>query len=401
MAIPINEVVTWVGKTDWELKTFHGEEYSTHRGSTYNSYLLRGEKTVLIDTVWGPYAGEFVDALAQTVDLNSIDYIVVNHAEADHSGALPELLRRIPGVPLYCTANGVKSMTGMYHGDWNFHPVKTGDTLNIGPDMDLVFVEAPMLHWPDSMMCYLTGQGILFSNDAFGQHLACEGLYNDTVDQCELFQEALKYYANILTPFSRLVTRKIEEFLAMNLPLNMICTSHGVIWRDNPGQIVEAYLKWADNYQEDQVTIMYDTMWNATRIMAEAIARGLRQVAPELMVKCINLGKFDKNDAMAEVFKSKAVLVGSSTINNGILTSIAAALEEMRGLSFKNKRAAAFGSYGWSGESVKMIEKGLEACGMPLLAPGLKKLWVPAGDDLKDCVEFGKTIGQALMVDGS
>ncbi len=396
MAVRINDVVTWVGKTDWELRTFHGEEYSTHRGSTYNSYLLQGEKTVLIDTVWGPYAGEFVDALAETVDLASIDYVVMNHAEPDHSGAMPELMRRIPGVPVYCTANGVKSMTGMYHPDWNFHPVKTGDTLNIGPDMDLVFVEAPMLHWPDSMMCYLTGQAILFSNDAFGQHLACEGLYNDTVDQCELFQEALKYYANILTPFSKFVTRKINEFLGMNLPLNMICTSHGVIWRDNPGQIVEAYLKWADDYQEDQVTILYDTMWNATRVMAEAIARGIREVAPELVVKSINLGKYDKNDAMAEVFKSKAVLVGSSTINKGILTSIAAVLEEMRGLAFKNKRAAAFGSYGWSGESVKMIEKGLEECGMPLIAPGLKKLWLPAGNDLTECEEYGKTIGQAL-----
>jgi flavorubredoxin len=262
--------------------------------------------------------------------------------------------------------------------------------------MDLVFVEAPMLHWPDSMMCYLTGQAILFSNDAFGQHLACEGLYNDTVDQCELFQEALKYYANILTPFSKFVTRKIHEFLGMNLPLNMICTSHGVIWRENPGQIVEAYLKWADDYQEDQVTILYDTMWNATRVMAEAIARGMREVAPELVVKSINLSKYDKNDAMAEVFKSKAVLVGSSTINKGILTSIAAVLEEIRGLAFKNKRAAAFGSYGWSGESVKMIEKGLEECGMSLIAPGLKKLWLPAGNDLTECEEYGKTIGQAL-----
>lgn len=396
MAVRINDVVTWVGKTDWELRKFHGEEYSTHRGSSYNSYLLRGEKTVLVDTVWGPYAGEFVDALSRTVDLNSIDYVVVNHAEPDHSGALPELMRRIPGVPVYCTSNGVKSMTGMYHADWNFHPVKTGDTLNVGPGMDLVFVEAPMLHWPDTMMCYLTGQAILFSNDAFGQHLASEGLYNDTVDQCELFQEALKYYANILTPFSKLVTKKIQEFLALNLPLSMICPSHGVIWRQEPTRIVESYLKWAADYQEEQVTILYDTMWNATRSMAEAIARGIHSVSPGLTVKCINIGKTDKNDAITEVFKSKAVLVGSSTINRGILSSVAAILEEMRGLSFKNKRAAAFGSYGWSGESVKMIEKGLEECGIPLIGPGLKKLWQPAGEDLAQCEEFGTTIGKAL-----
>jgi anaerobic nitric oxide reductase flavorubredoxin len=194
--------VFWVGKVDWELETFHGEELTTHHGSTYNSYLIQEEKTVLIDTVWKPFASEFVNNLASEIDLKQIDYIVANHGEIDHSGALPELMRLIPDTPIYCTANAVKSLKGMYHEDWNFNVVKTGDKLDIGNGKELVFVEMPMLHWPDSMAAYLTGDNILFSNDAFGQHYATEMLYNDLVDQCDLFQEAMKYYANILTPFS-------------------------------------------------------------------------------------------------------------------------------------------------------------------------------------------------------
>ncbi|MEN6637734.1 MAG: MBL fold metallo-hydrolase, partial [Smithella sp.] len=197
MKFEITPSVHWVGKIDWELRKFHGEEYSTHRGSSYNSYLVKDEKIALIDTVWMPFAKEFVDNLAGEIDLNKIDYVIANHAEMDHSGALPELMRRIPDKPVYCTANAVKSLKGHYHKDWNFQVVKTGDKLSLGKK-ELIFVEAMMLHWPDSMMTYLTGDAILFSNDAFGQHIASEHMFNDLVVQSELFEEATKYYANIL-----------------------------------------------------------------------------------------------------------------------------------------------------------------------------------------------------------
>jgi len=341
----IKNNVHWVGKIDWELRKFHGDEYSTDRGSSYNSYLIKEEKTVLIDTVWAPFAKEYVENLSREIDLDDIDYVVANHAESDHSGALPELMRRIPNTAIYCTANGVKSLKGHYHQDWNYKIVKTGDRLSLG-SKELIFVEAPMLHWPDSMFCYLTDDNILFSNDAFGQHYASEYLFNDLVDQNELFVESLKYYANILNPFSSLVEKKIEEFLSLNLPLDIICTSHGVIWRENPVQIVEKYLAWANKYQEDQITIIYDTMWNGTRVMAENIGRGISKADPKVTVKLFNSAKTDKNDIIAEIFKSKAVIVGSPTVNRGILTSLAALLEEVRGLGFKNKKAAAFGSYG-------------------------------------------------------
>jgi len=393
MSVQINETITWVGKVDWELRTFHGEEYSTHRGTSYNSYLVRDEKTVLIETVWAPFAKEFVHNLQQKIDLAKIDYIIASHAEIDHSGAFPELMRLIPDTPIYCTANAVKSLKGHYHQDWNFKVVKSGDRLNIGAK-ELIFIEAPMLHWPDTMFCYLTGDNTLFSNDAFGQHYATEQMYNDLVDQPELFQECIKYYANILTPFSALVDKKIKEFVGMNLPLDMICTSHGVVWRDNPLQIVTKYLEWAANYQENQITIIYDSMWDGTRKMAEAIARGINVTDRDVVVKIFNASRADKNDIITEVFKSKAILVGSPTVNRGILSAIAAILEEIRGLGFKNKKAAAFGTYGWSGESVKMISERLKEGGFTLVNEGLKQLWNPDEQGISNCIAFGKELSR-------
>ncbi len=389
MGKPLTKRVTWVGKVDWELKTFHGEEYSTYKGSSYNSYLVRDEKTALIDTVWQPFDKEFVSRLKQEIDLNDIDYIVINHGEIDHSGALPELLRAIPGKPVYCTQNAVKSLKGHYHQDWNFVPVKTGDTLSLG-SVSLAFVEAPMLHWPDTMFTYLTGENILFSNDAFGQHYATESLYNDKVDAAELNHEAMKYYANILTPFSPQVAKKIHEVLGLNLPVDMICPSHGVIWKENPAQIVEKYLEWADSYQENQVTILYDTMWNATRKMAEAIGEGIHAADPGVTVKLMHASKEDKNDVITEVFRSKGILLGSSTINNGYLSSLGGLLEMIRGLKFQNKRAGAFGSYGWSGEAVKLLNKGLSEAGFALVNDGLKLQWVPDEKALAQCFAFGQ-----------
>ncbi|NQT73388.1 MAG: anaerobic nitric oxide reductase flavorubredoxin [Chloroflexi bacterium] len=395
MSFNIKNNVSWVGKIDWELRKFHGNEYSTHRGSTYNSYLIKEEKVALIDTVWNPFAKEFIKNLASEIDLNQIDYVIANHAESDHSGALPELMRHIPETPIYCTKNGVKSLKGHYHQDWNFNVVKTGDRLSLG-QKELVFIEAPMLHWPDTMFCYLTEYNILFSNDAFGQHYASEFMFNDLVDQAELFAEAIKYYANILTPFSPQVAAKIKEVLSFNLPLDIICPSHGVLWRDNPGQIAEQYMQWADNYQENQVTIIYDTMWNGTRVMAEHIAEGIGLSDKTVNVKLYNLAKRDKNDVITEVFKSKAILVGSPTVNKGILTSVAALLEEIKGLKFKNKKAAAFGCYGWSGESVKVIAESLTTAGFDVVDEGLKVTWNPDDAGIESCVDYGRGLPEKL-----
>lgn len=395
VSFKINHKVTWVGKIDWELRLFHGHEYSVQRGSSYNSYLIRDEKTVLIDTVWQPFAREFIENLKKEIDLQEIDYIIINHAEVDHSGALPELMKEIPNTPIYCSANGVKSIKGHYHQDWNFVPVKTGDTLNIGSS-DLIFVEARMLHWPDSMFTYMTNDNILFSNDAFGQHYASEYMYNDLVNPDELYNEAIKYYANILNPFSTLVERKIDELIKMDLPIDMICPSHGIIWRKDPLQIVELYKKWAQAYQEDQITIIYDTMWQGTRRMADAIAEGIKKVDDKVNIKLYNSSITDKNDIITEVFKSKAIILGSPTVNGSILTSMAAIIDLIKGLRFKNKKAAAFGCYGWSGESLKILNEHLENAGFELISEGIREMWNPDESALERCREFGKKVAESL-----
>ena len=394
MSFKIKNNVYWVGKIDWELRKFHGNEYSTNRGSTYNSYLIREEKNVLIDTVWMPFSKEFVKNLSKEIDLEKIDYVIANHAEIDHSGSLPELMERIPNTPIYCTANGVKSLKGHYHKDWNFKVVKTGDTLDLGNGKQLIFVEMRMLHWPDSMACYLTGDNILFSNDAFGQHYASEYMYNDLVDQDELFTECIKYYANILTPFSALVDKKIKEVLALNIPIDIIATSHGVIWRDNPTQIVEKYLTWANDYQENQITILYDTMWDGTKRMAEAITKGIREIDKKVNIKLYHIAKTDKNDIITEIFKSRLILVGSPTIGGGILSGVAEILEMIKGMRFKNKKAASFGCYGWSGESIKVIKEHLEKSGFSVINDGIRALWNPDDESLEKCVEFGREIAK-------
>ena len=397
MAKQITSKVSWVGKVDWELTRFHGDEYSTHRGSSYNSYLVRDEKVVLIDTVWQPYDREFVTRLKQEIDLKQIDYIIMQHNEIDHSGALPELMREIPDTPIYCTKKGEAIIRGHYHQDWNYVNVKTGDTLSLG-QTTLTFVEATMLHWPDTMFTYMnTDGGILFSNDGFGQHFATESLYNDTVCEAELMYEAEKYYANILNLYSPMVTKKIQQILSMQLPLAMICPSHGVIWKNRPEQIVEKYLAWADAYQENQVTIVYDTMWQSTRKMAEAIADGIRETLPETTVVVKNIARDDKNDIITEIFRSRAILVGSPTINNGISFATAGILEMAAGLKFKQKKAAAFGSYGWGGGSVKIINARLQEAGFELINDGIAKLWVPNTNDLDDCKEYGRDFARAIV----
>ncbi len=389
----IKNNVSWVGFIDWELQEFHGSDYSVFHGSSQNAYLIEEEKTVLVDTVWKPHEDFFINNLKQEIDLNNIDYIVVNHGEVDHSGALPALMREIPDTPIYCTANAVKSLKGQYHQDWNFQVVKTGDTLDVGNGKSLVFVEMRMLHWPDSMAAYLTGDNILFSNDAFGQHFAVEELFNDLADPCLLEKEAMKYYANILNPFSPLVSRKLEEIGGLNLDIDIIAPSHGVIWRDNPVQIIEKYAAWADDYQEDQITIVYDSMWEATTALANAISSEISALSPETRVKSMSVSKYDKNEIMTEVFKSKAIAVGSPTVGNDMLSSVSGWLAFLKSLKFKNKKAAAFGSYGWSGESVKKIEEMLVESGFELVDASLRVNWTPTQEDLAGA----KAIAEALL----
>ena len=393
MVVELKSGVYWVGYVDWNIKQFHGHEYSTHRGSTYNAYLVVDEKIALVDTVWGPYSQELIDHINEIIDIKKIDYVIANHAETDHSGGLPAVMKHIPNATIVVSEKGRESIPKHYHEDWNFKVVKTGDSISLGKN-SLVFVAAPMLHWPDSMFTYLTGKNILMPNDAFGQHFASSSRFNDEVDNTEVYQEAIKYYANILTPFSDLVIRKIDEFKKLNIPVDIIAPSHGIIWRKDPLQIVSQYYEWAQGKNDGSAVIIYDTMWKGTEKMAQAIAKGLEKEG--VKYKIFNMAICDRNDVLTEIFKTKGVLIGSPTMNNGLLPTIMPILEDLRGLKFKNKVGAAFGTYGWSGECVKIIEEILEKAKIKILQEGIKFKWQPTKEELEKCEEFGKSFAQKM-----
>lgn len=396
MAKKITEKVSWVGKIDWELKHFHGDELSTELGSSYNSYLIRDKKTALLDTVWGPYDKEFVSRLKEVIDLNDIDYIIMNHNENDHSGALPALMREIPNTPIYCTKKGEDIIKGLYHEEWNFVNVKTGDTLSLGENT-LTFIECPMCHWPDTMVTYADKEQILFSNDVFGQHFATESLYDDAVNLNDMFHEAEKYYANILNIYNKMVKKKVDEIIGMNLPLKLICPSHGAIWRSHIKDILEKYQQWDSDYQERQITLVYDTMWQATRWMAEAMAEGIRLYDDTITVKLMNAAHDDKNDILLEVFKSKAILVGSPTVNLGMTYAIAGIIELIHGMRFKNKQAVAFGSIGWGGGAEKRIQERLTEAGFEMVADPITVKWAPDGQARQQCIEYGRSFAEKVF----
>lgn len=391
MITELKKNVYCVGVVDWGLRRFHGHELSTHRGSSYNAYLIRDDKTVLVDTVWHPFRDQLIANIREIIDPAKIDLVVINHAEVDHAGSLPAVMHRVPNAPVVVSKRGAESIPGHHRKDWKLQPVTTGDTIDIGRNK-LLFVEAPMLHWPDSMMTYLTADKILLPNDAFGQHYATAFRFNDQVDQAELFEEALKYYANILTPFSHLVGKKIDELLALNVPIDMIAPSHGVIWRDKPMQIVDHYRRWAAQEPPARALVLYDTMWHATEKMAEAIGNGLADVGVDH--KLCHTAVTDRSDTIVEMFKSKTLIIGSPTFNNGVLPTIAPILEDLRGLKFKNKIGAAFGSYGWSGGSVRIIEDHFQRSKIPLAREGIACKWQPSADDLENARNFGREIGQ-------
>ena len=393
MTVELKEGVYWVGVVDWNIKQFHGHEYSTHRGTTYNAYLIIDEKIALVDTVWSPYSQEMIQNIEKIIDVKKIDYVIANHAEVDHSGGLPELMKLIPNATVVVSEKGRESIPKHYHEDWNFKVVKTGDSISLGKN-SLVFVAAPMLHWPDSMFTYLTGKNILMPNDAFGMHFASSSRFNDEVDEIEVYQEAIKFYANILTPFSDLVIRKIDEFKKLNIPVDIIAPSHGIIWRKDPLQIVNKYYEWALGKNDGSAVIIYDTMWKATEKMAQAIADGLEKEG--VKYKFFNMAVCDRNDVLTEVFKTKGIIIGSPALNNGLLPTIKPILEDLKGLKFKNKVGAAFGSYGWSGENVKHIEETLEKAKIKILQEGIKFKWQPSKEELDKCVEFGRQFAQKM-----
>ena len=387
----ITENVQFVGKIDWTLKHFHGEQLTTNRGTTYNSFIIKGEKNALIDTVSKKFSDEFLTEIEQEVGIKNIDYVVILHGELDHSYTLKHLLEIKPELPIYCTANGVKSLKGYFHNEnWNFKVVKTGDKLDLGNDSVLTFVEVPMLHWPDQMMAYFEKDEILFSSDPFGAHYCSEFMFSDKAEEFALHEEAIKYYANIVAPYSAMVKKKLQEVLAMNLKIKMIAPSHGVIW-NNPEYILNKYAEWCDSYKENRITVIFDTMYESTKKIAEAIRDGIIAGDKTVDVRIFNSATTNISELIVEIFRSKAILVGSPTYNSGVLHSVAGLLDELRGLRMTGKKAAAFGSYGWANANIKIISDGLKSAGFELFEPnGIAINWNPTVENLEECKQFGE-----------
>jgi flavorubredoxin len=391
--VKVSDDIYWVGAVDWDVRTFHGFTYSTHRGTTYNSYLIVDDKIALVDSVYAPFAAEMMGRIREVVPPEEIDYVIANHVETDHSGSIAEVLKHAPKAKVVGTARCKQGLSKHYFGDWDFQVVKTGDEIELGK-RKLKFIEAPMLHWPDSMFTYIEKDALLMPNDAFGQHIATSKRFNDEVDENSVMVEAGKYYANILWPLSSLVIKKIEEVQKQGIKINMIAPSHGVIWRSTPMKIVEAYLRWAKGESEKRILVVYDTMWGSTEKMARAIVDGISSTNVE--AKLYRIPSSDRGDIIGDLLEAKGILVGSSTINNGMLPTLAPLLEDLKGLRPRGKIAAAFGSYGWAGGSAKVIEESLRQAGMEIASPSMSVNWVPNKEEIQKCYEFGKSFAAKI-----
>ncbi len=390
-AVKVNDRVYWVGAVDWNIRDFHG--YSTERGSTYNAYLIFADKITLIDTVKAHFRDELLSRITSVVNPERIDYIISNHAEMDHSGALPEIIAAVKPEKVFASQSGVKALKEHFHLDYEIVPLRDGDTLNLG-NLSLKFLETRMLHWPDSMVTYLIEDRLLFSQDGFGMHLATGERFADELDPVLLRNQGAKYYANILLPYSQLILKLLERIKALGIAIDVIAPDHGPIWRKDISKILAWYREWAEQRPKQKAVIIYDTMWQSTDKMARAIADGFADEAVE--VKVMRLRANDRSDAMTEVLDAGAVILGSPTLNNGIFPTVADMLVYLKGLKPKNKLGAAFGSYGWSGEAAAIIFEELQAMGMEMVGEPLKVKYVPSGDGLKSCQEFGREIARRL-----
>ncbi len=383
--------VFWVGAIDWNIRDFHG--YSTKQGTTYNAFLIMDEKITLIDTVKKEFADELIHNISQIVDPKRIDVVISNHTEMDHSGGLPRVMHKLGGhKPLYCSKLGHKNLSRHFPQKWNYQPVEDGGELSLGK-RTLTFLETRMIHWPDSMFSYVNEDRILFSSDGFGQHYAGLERFDDEIGEA-IMPHAAKYFANILLLYSPLILKLVDKVTEMGLALDMICPDHGIIWRQDPAKIINAYVAWSRQKPKRKALVVYDTMWHSTEMMAEAIVDALGHEGVD--AKPMHLRRCHRSDIMTEVLDAGAVIVGSPTLNNGLFPTISDFLTYMKGLKPKNKIGAAFGSFGWSGEAVKLINRELEEMKFEVIDPGLKIEYVPDSKGIEACYELGRKIVKAL-----
>ncbi len=392
MKCEVKEGIYWTGAIDWNMRDFHG--YDTPKGTSYNAYLIMDEKVALVDTVKGGFSEEMFMGISEHVDPARIDYVIVNHLEKDHSGSLEEVMARAPGAKIYCSTRARPGLIDKYGEKWPITAVKTNDTLKLGKKT-LRFIEVPMVHWPDSMITYVEEDKVLLSNDAFGQHIATSQRFEDEV-RANILYDARAYYANILMPLSQVISETLKKLPALGIAPDIIAPSHGLIWRRDPGRIVDAYAAWSSFKARDEAVIAYSTMWGLTDAMARLIAFGIMDEG--VGVRLYDISVSTLSSIMTDLLEAKAVVVGSSTQNNTMLHHTAELMAYLKGLRPKSKIGAAFGAYGWAGGAAREITGGLKALGLETLEPlEFKHIMTTMSEgDKKQCVEFGRSIARKV-----
>lgn len=375
-AVQLKENIYWVGGIDWDIRSFHG--YLTPRGTTYNAYLIVDEKITLVDTVKHYLFDEMMARISSIIDPALIDYVVSNHVEMDHSGALPRLMAVAPKAKIITSPNGEKGLKAHYQGEWDYMVVKSGETLNLGK-RNLTFVQTPMVHWPDNMVTYLGEEKLLFSNDAFGQHIATSERFDDQIGLDILLEAAGNYYANIVLPYGSQVQKALETVSALDIEI--IAPSHGIIWRSQIPAILREYGKWSANETEDKAVIVYDTMWGSTEKIAYAVQNAFERKG--ISTQMLNLKVNDISVVMEKVLTARYICVGSPTLNNNMLPTVAAFLTYLKGLAPKNRIGLAFGSYGWGGQSVGQVEEVLKGAGFEMMEQ-VRLPYVPSQAQLEE-----------------
>jgi len=389
--VELKRGIYWVGAIDWNIRDFHG--YSTPFGSTYNAYLILDEKNVLVDTVKAPFYLEMLGRISEVIDPAKIDIVVSNHVEMDHSGSLLQIVERI-GSPLVVTSErGKKGLEKHYQQPWKFRTVKSGETLSIG-HRTLAFVEAPMLHWPDSMFTYIKEDQVLLPNDAFGQHFASCQRFEDEVGD-DVMRHAAKYYANILWPLAPLILKKVDEVVKMGIPIDMIAPSHGLIWRKDPNRIIQAYVEWSQGKTAKKVLVIYDTMWGSTEKMAKAILKGLIDEGAD--ARLLHLRSNHRSDIIEEMLEARGIVLGSPTLNNGMFPTMGDFLTYMRGLRPKGKIYGLFGSHGWGGGAIKEMRRHLEMEKFEIWEKELSVQFIPNSEELSSAIQFGKEFAKKVL----
>lgn len=381
-----------VGVVDWNVRNFHGNTFITKNGATYNSYLVCDKETALIDVVHKNFEEEFINNITKITDPEKINHVILNHLEPDHSGAIEYIAKVCKNAKFYGTAKLKEGLHKYYKIDIEINIVKTGDSINLG-ETSLTFVEVPMIHWPDSMITYCPEKKVLFSNDAFGQHVSSNKIFADEINNGDLTKETKKYYANILWPLGSIIERKLNDIIKMNLDIEIIAPSHGMIWRKEPLKIIEQYLSWAKNTTTNKAVIVYETMWGSTEKMAREIAGGLSSQGIE--VKLFDIASTDFSELAYEMLDAKAFVIGSSTHDNEMLAYIAGFLHFLKGMKPKNRTAIAFGSYGWGGGAVKEIAEELKSFGVEVFAC-LEAKFKPNKEELQKCYDTAVLFAQKL-----